>query len=141
MLVLAGAILQLVALLSAEWLDGTSDSDRTQVRYGFGDFADRTGRGYAHIYFAWGAWLLLALMLGCGVAACIRWRGGRTFRIVGGLLGVFGAFATIAGVLVFAYQTDVEIFHLAGNYAEGVYLAMLGLVASAIGAAAGEVGT
>lgn len=140
-LVVGGAVLQLIALLKVPWLDGATESHPASVRLGFSWFTERTQRGFAHVYFAWGAWLLFALVLAFGIAACIRWRGGRVFRILGALLGVIGAFATIGGVLVFAYQTKDEVFHIAGNYSEGVYLAMLGLLASAFGAAAGEVGT
>lgn len=140
-LVVGGAILQLVAFLGAPWVDGAAAPHAGTVRLRFGQFADRTQRGFAHVYFAWGAWLLFALVLAFGIGACIRWRGGRVFRILCALLAVLGAFATIAGVLVFAYQTKVEVFHIARNYSEGVYLAMLGLLASAFGAAAGEVGT
>jgi hypothetical protein len=37
---------------------------------------------------------------------------------------------------VFVYQTDADVFHVAANYAVGIYLATLGLLASALGSAA-----
>jgi hypothetical protein len=134
-LVIGGAILQLIALLNTSWFKAGSGS--TRVRLGFGSFADQTQRGFAHIYFAWGAWVLFALTLAFGLAACVSWPGARAFRLVGAVLGVLAAVATISGVLVFAYQTDVEVFHVARNYAAGVYLAMLGCLATGFGAAAG----
>jgi hypothetical protein len=145
--VVGGAVLQAIALVSSRWLDAAAVPKTGKiaampaVRMKFADFGAHTQRGFAHVYFAWGAWVLFAVMLGLGVTACVRWRGARAFRIAGALWGVIGAGATIAGLLVFAYQTDVEAFHIARNYSAGVYLAMLGLLASAFGAAAGEVGT
>ena len=143
-LVVGGAVLQVISYAGAAWLDSTGNPDIPAgqgVRLGFGDFSDRTQRGFAHIYFVWGAWLLFALMLSIGVAGCIRWRWARVFRVAGTLLGVIGAVAVVAGVLVFVYQTKDDLFHVARNYAVGPYLAVLGLLASAFGAAAGEVGT
>jgi hypothetical protein len=137
LLVVGGAVLQAVAILGAPWLKTTVD--QVTVRYGFGDFNARTQRGLAYMYFAYGAWVLLALSLILGVAACLRWRRAQVFRYVGAIFSVLAAFVSIGAVVTFAYQSHNPVFHVAGNYAIGIYLATLGLLASAIGTAAGGV--
>lgn len=138
LLVLGGAVLQGVAFLGLSWLKTAPGP--AQVSYGFGDFSDRTQRGWAFMYFAFGAWLLLAIvLLVCG-AACVRWKGARAFRYIGALVAILAAFGTVAAVLVFVHQSHNPVFHVAGNYAAGPYVAVIGLVVSALGAAAGGSG-
>jgi hypothetical protein len=137
-LVVGGAVLQLVALVGSPWFSAIGTGG-DQVRLGFGDFAPLTQRGLAFMYFTWGAWVIFLLSLGLGVAACVRWRGAGYFRVFGALVGVAGAFTTVAAVLVFAYQTSDDAFHVASNYGVGIYLAVLGLLASALGSAASVV--
>lgn len=134
-LVLGGAVTQLIALVAAPWWRATVDG--SQVRLGFADFAPQTWRGFAHIYFDWGAWLILGLTLGLGVAGCVHWRGAHAFRVVGAVFGAGAAFAPIAALLVFAYQAENEMFHVVRDYGVGVYLAVLGTMATALGTAAG----
>ena len=135
-LVVGGVITQLVALVSATWWQATVDQHT--VRLGFADFGPRTWRGFAFIYFGWGAWLIVGVTLGLGVASCVRWRGAHAFRVVGALFGVAAALAPIAALLVFAYQAQSDVFHVVRSYAIGPYLAVLGAMATAIGAAAGS---
>lgn len=130
-LVLGGVILQLVALVNAYWLDSPSG------RLGFHGLAGWAEPGFAHAFVSWIAWLLLAVTLVFGVAACIRWPGAGVFRYLGALIGVAGAFLAVAAVLVIAYQTDDNSFHVARNYAIGPYLEVLGLLTTALGTAAG----
>ena len=136
--VFVGAVLQLVAILSASWWHVTLKN--RQVTFGFTEFGQRTQQGLAFIYFSWGAWALLLVSLALGIAACVRWRGARPFRIAGAIVGVAGAVVTIAALLTFAFQADEDIFQVARNYTSGVYLATLGLLATAFGAAAGGAG-
>jgi hypothetical protein len=137
--VVAGAVLQLLALVSVTWIKGTVG--KVSVEFTFADFMPRAERGLAYIYFSWGAWVLLALSVALGVAACVRWSAARQFRIAGALLGVLGAVVAICAVLVFAYQSHLEALHVARNYTLGLYLEVLGLLATAFGAAAGGIGT
>jgi hypothetical protein len=134
-LVVGGALTQLIALVAAPWWQATVQG--TDVRLGFADLAPQTWRGFAHIYFGWGAWLILGLTLGLGVAGCVHWSGAHAFRIVGALFGVAAVFAPIAALLVFAYQSENEAFHVVRDYGVGVYLAVLGTMAAALGTAAG----
>jgi hypothetical protein len=135
LLVLVGTVTQLIALISATWWQATV-GDR-QVAFGFTDFAPRAWRGFAYIYFTWGAWLIVGVSLGLGVASCVRWRGARIFRFVGAAFGVAAIIAPIAALLVFAYQSDGDLFHVVRDYGVGPYLAVLGAMASTLGAAAG----
>jgi len=59
------------------------------------------------------------------------------FRVVGAVFATAAAFAPIAALLVFAYQSDNDTFHVVRDYALGVYLAVLGTMATALGTAAG----
>jgi small-conductance mechanosensitive channel len=130
-LVVGGGIVQLVALVHAVWLSSASG------HLGFTGLQEWAAPGYAQAFVRWIAWLLLAGTVAFGVAACLRWRGASVFRYLGALLGVAGAVMTVAAVLVIAYQTSDRSFHVARNYAVGVYLAVLGLLACALGAAGG----
>jgi small-conductance mechanosensitive channel len=130
-LVVGGGIVQLVALAHAVWLSSASG------RLGFAGLREWAAPGYAQAFVRWVAWVLLAVTVGFGIAACLRWRGASVFRYVGALLGVAGAVMTVAAVLVIAYQTSDRSFHVARNYAIGVYLSVLGLLACALGAAGG----
>src|SRR5689334_17675594 len=96
-LVVGGVITQLVAILAATWWQATVG--KHTVRLGFEDFAPRTWRGFAFIYFSWGAWLIVGVTLGLGIAGCVRWRGAHAFRVVGALFGVAAALAPIAALL------------------------------------------
>ena len=124
-------MLQGIALADSTWLDSPSG------RLGFEGFKDWAQPGYAQAFVSWIAWVLLGMTLVFGIAACVRWNGASMFRYLGAVLGVAGAFMTVGAVLLIAYQTDDDSFHVARNYADGVYLAVLGLLASALGAAAG----
>lgn len=135
-LVVGGVITQLVAIMAATWWQATVGQHT--LRLGFADFAPRTARGFAFMYFSWGAWLVVGVTLGLGAASCVRWRGAHAFRIVGALFGVVAALAPIAALLVFAYQTQSDVFHVVRSYAIGPYLAVLGTLATAFGAAAGS---
>ena len=134
-LVVAGTVTQVLALVAAPWWQATVAGN--QVRLGFADFAPQTWRGFAHIYFSWGAWLILGLTFGLGVAGCVHWGGAHVFRVVGAVFATAAAFAPIAALLVFAYQSDNDTFHVVRDYALGVYLAVLGTMATALGTAAG----
>ena len=90
------------------------------------------------MYFSWGAWLIAGVTLGLGIAGCLRWRGAHAFRIVGAVFGVIAAFAPIAALLVFAYQSDSDVFHVVRDYSVGPYLAVLATMATAFGVAAGS---
>jgi hypothetical protein len=58
--------------------------------------------------------------------------------VVGALFGVAASVAPIAALLVFAYQSQSDVFHVVRSYAIGPYLAVLGTMATALGAAAGS---
>lgn len=137
LLVVGGAVLQAIAIIGAPWLKATVDN--VEVRYNFGDFSSRTQRGLAFMYFAYGAWLLFAFSLILGIAACVRWHRARQFRVIGAIFSVLAAFLSIGAVVTFARQSHNPVFHVAGNYAVGIYLATLGLLACALGAAAGGI--
>jgi hypothetical protein len=137
LLVVGGAVLQAIAILGAPWLKATVD--QVAQGYDFGDFNARTQRGLAYMYFAYGAWVLLAISLVLGVAACVRWRAAKLFRYLGAVFSVLAAFVSVGAVVTFAYQSHNPVFRVAGNYAIGIYLATLGLLASALGTAAGGV--
>lgn len=133
-LVVGGTVMQMIALISATWWQTTIGDQH--ISFGFSAFAPRSWRGFAYVYFTWGAWLIVGLTLGLGVASCVRWRGARIFRFVGAVFGIAAAVAPIAALLVFAYQAG-DLYHVVRNYAVGPYLAVLGAMASALGAAAG----
>jgi hypothetical protein len=135
-LVLGGAITQAVAILSATWWQATVG--KQDVRFGFADFGPRAYRGFAFMYFGWGAWLIAGLTLGLGFASCVRWRAAHAFRIVAALFGVAASIAPIAALLVFAFQADSDVFQVVRDYTLGPYLAVLGTLATAFGAAAGS---
>jgi hypothetical protein len=130
-LVVGGVIVQLIALVDASWIDSPSG------RLSFRGMHEWSQPGYAQAFFSWIAWLLLAVTLVFGVAACIRWRAAGIFRYLGAIIGVAGAVMTVAAVLLLAYQATDDAFKVARNYAPGVYLAVLGLLATALGTAAG----
>jgi hypothetical protein len=130
-LVLGGAVLQLIALVDSIWLDSPTG------RLGFTGLKLWAQPGYVAAYTSWIAWLLVGATTVFGVLACIRWSGASIFRYLGAVIGVAGAFMTVGAILLLAYQTDDNSFHVARNYAVGVYLVVLGLLASALGAAAG----
>lgn len=134
--VLAGVITQIVALTAATWWRAGVNGHHESLR--FVDFGPRTWRGFAFMYFSWGAWLIAGLTLGFGIAGCLRWRGAHAFRIVGALFAVVAAFAPIAALLIFSYQSQSDVFHVVRDYALGPYLAVLGTLATAFGIAAGS---
>jgi hypothetical protein len=136
LIVFAGAVTQLVALVWTTWW-AASRSGR-EVSLGFVDFAPRATRGFAYMYFSWGAWLVLGLTLGLGVVSCVRWRGAHAFRMVAVPFAVAAAMAPIAALLVFAYQSHSDLFQVVRDYGVGPYLAVLGTTATAFGAAAGS---
>lgn len=133
-LVLAGVVTQIVALTSVTWWQ--APDRRYSLR--FPDFGPLAWRGFAYMYFSWGAWLVVGLTLGFGAAGCLRWRGAHVFRIVGALFAVLAALAPIAALLVFAYQSGADQFHVVRDYTIGPYLAVLGTMATALGIAAGS---
>ncbi|MGH8860448.1 MAG: hypothetical protein ACRDVG_04300 [Jatrophihabitantaceae bacterium] len=135
LLVLGGAVTQVIALAFATWWQATAGTQH--VRLAFADFAPRSWRGFAYVYFSWGAWLIVGLTVGLGIAGCAHWRGARPFRVVAALVGVAASFAPIAALLVFAYQSHSDAFHVVRDYGIGAYLAALGTMATAFGAAAG----
>ena len=103
--VVLGVVAQVVALLALTWWQGTVHG--RQVTMQFADFGPRTWRGFAFMYFSWGAWLIAVLTLGLGITGCVRWRGALAFRIAGAVFAVLAAFAPIAALLVFAYQSGL----------------------------------
>jgi hypothetical protein len=135
-LVVAGVVTQIVALTSATWWRATVSGQAQSLH--FRDFGPLSSRGFAYMYFSWGAWLVVGLTLGLGAASCLRWRGAHPFRIVGAMFAVAAAFAPIAALLVFAYQSNADEFHVVRDYALGPYLAVLGTMATALGIAAGS---
>jgi hypothetical protein len=130
-LVMGGGVVQIVALVHSVWLSSASG------RLGFTGLRTWAEPGYAKAFVTWIAWLLLAATVAFGIAACLRWPGASVFRYAGAFAGVVGAFLTVAALLVIAYQTPDRSFHVARNYAVGVYLAVLGLLACALGSAGG----
>jgi hypothetical protein len=130
-LVVAGLIVTLVAFAGSAWIDSPSG------RLSFRGLSEWTEPGYAQAFVAWVGWVLVAVSFACGVAACIHWRGAGIFRYGGALVGVAAAVMTVAAVLVLAYQAHDHSFKVARNYGSGVYLAVLGLLAMALGSAAG----
>jgi hypothetical protein len=132
----AGVATQLIAIMAASWWSGTVANQRVSMH--FADFGPRTERGFAFMYFNWGAWLIAGLTLGLGAAACVRWRGAHAFRIVAALVGVAASVAPIVALIVFAYQSDASLFQVVRDYAIGPYLAVLGTLATAFGAVAGS---
>lgn len=134
--VLAGVITQVVALTAVNWWRASIGGQQVSLR--FADFGSKAWRGFAFMYFSWGAWLIVGLTLGFGVAGCLRWRGAHAFRIVGAMFAVVAGFAPIAALLIFAYQSQSDVFHVVRDYALGPYLAVLGTMATALGIAAGS---
>lgn len=134
--VVAGFVAQLLALVSMTWWQGAVHG--RQVSLQFADFGPQAWRGFAYMYFSWGAWLIAGLTLGLGIAGCVRWSGAHAFRIVGALFGVIASFAPIAALLVFAYQSESDVYHVVRDYSVGPYLAVLGTMATAFGIAAGS---
>lgn len=126
-----GVLAQLVALVTATWFSSAGG------RLGFTGLAAWAQPGYGRAFVDWIAWLLVAVSAGCAGAACARWRGAATFRYVGALVCVAAAFLTVASVLVIAHQARDNSFRIARNYSLGVYLDVLGLLVTALGAAAG----
>ena len=121
----------LVALVNVYWLDSPSG------RLGFKGLQQWTEPGFARAFTSWIAWVLVAVTLVFGVAACVRWRAASPFRYTGAILAVVGAFMAVVAVLLLAYQTDDDSFHVARNYSVGPYLEVLGLLIAALGTAAG----
>lgn len=134
--VVAGFAAQLVAIVALTWWQGTVHGRTVSMQ--FADFGPQAWRGFAYIYFSWGAWLIAGLTLGLGIAGCVRWSGAHAFRVCGALIAVVAAFAPIAALLVFAYQSDSDLFHVLRDYSIGPYLAVLGTMATAFGVAAGS---
>ena len=134
--VVVGFATQVVALVSATWWQATVSGQHTTLH--FAAFAPRTSRGFAFMYFGWGAWLIAGLTLGLGLVSCVRWRGAHAFRIVAAVFAVAAATAPIIALIVFAYQADTGVFQVVRDYALGPYLAVLGTLATAFGAAAGS---
>jgi amino acid transporter len=130
-LVAGGTVLQMVAVADSVWVTSP------RGRLAFSGMREWAKPGYAQVYFSWLALVLVAVTAVFGVVACLHWRGARVFRYLGALLGVAGILLTVGAVLLLAYQSDNETFHLARNYSAGVYIALLGLFASALGAAGG----
>jgi hypothetical protein len=134
--VVVGVATQLIAILAANWWSATVA--KQQVGMHFGDFGPRAVRGFAFMYFTWGAWLIAGVTLGLGLAACVRWRGAHAFRIVAAVFGVGASVAPIVALVVFAYQAETDLFQVVRDYALGPYLAVLGTLATAFGAVAGS---
>ena len=134
--VVVGVITQLIAITAANWWEATVA--KQQVSMHFADFGPRSVRGFAFMYFSWGAWLIAGLTLGLGLVACVRWRGAHAFRIVAALLGVAASLAPIVALVVFAYQSETDVFQVVRDYAIGPYLAVLGTLATAFVAIAGS---
>ncbi len=134
--VVVGVAVQLVAIINATWWNATVSGQWVAMR--FSDFAPRSWRGFAFMYFTWGAWLIAGLTLGLGAASCVRWRGAHAFRIVAAVFGVVASIAPIVALIVFAYQSQSDVFHVVRDYAIGPYLAVLGTMATALGAVAGS---
>jgi hypothetical protein len=130
-LVAAGAALQMVAIASSIWLSTPAG------RLAFSGMREWAQPGFAHAFFSWFALTLVAVTTVFGVLACLHWRWAPVFRYLGALLGVAGVFLTVGAVLLLAYQSHNETFHLARNYSVGPYLALLGLFVGALGAAGG----
>jgi hypothetical protein len=130
-LVAGGAVLQMVAIADAVWVTSPAG------RLAFSGMREWAQPGYASAFFSWLALLLVAVTTVFGVLACLHWRGAKVFRYLGALVGVLGMFLTVGAVLLLAYQSHTETFRLARNYAAGVYIALLGLFAGALGAAGG----
>lgn len=131
-LVIAGTVLQLIAIANATWL---STSSGRLVFTGMHEWAKP---GYAAAYFSWLAIVLVVLTAAFGALACWHWRAAGVFRYIGAVLGVLGIFMSVGAVLVLAYQTDNEAFHIVRNYSAGIYFAVIGLLLTALGAAGGS---
>jgi hypothetical protein len=134
--VVIGVATQLIAILAANWWHATVGKQSVSMH--FADFGPRSVRGFAFMYFTWGAWLVVGLTLGLGLAACVRWRGAHAFRIVAALLAVAASLAPIVALVVFAHQSETDLFQVVRDYAIGPYLAVLGTLATAFGAVAGS---
>jgi len=134
--VVVGVATQLIAITVANWWDATVA--KRPVSMQFADFGPRSVRGFAFMYFSWGAWLIAGLTLGLGLVACVRWRGAHAFRIVAVFLGVTASVAPIVALVVFAYQSETDLFQVVRDYTVGPYLAVLGTLATAFGAIAGS---
>ncbi len=132
--VVVGFVTQLVAIVGSTWWEATVSAQRLGMT--FSDFGPRSVRGFAFMYFTWGAWLIAGLTLALGAAACVRWRAAHAFRIVAALFGVFASVAPVGALIVFAYQSDSDLFQVVRDYTIGPYLAVLGTLATAFGAVA-----
>jgi hypothetical protein len=135
-LVVAGVVTQVIAIVSATWWQAKIGGQEVSLR--FADFGPRASRGFAFMYFSWGAWLVAGLTLGLGIAGCVRWQGAHAFRVLAALFAVLVALAPIVALLVFAYQAPEGPFEVVRDYSLGPYLAVLGTLATALGAAAGS---
>jgi hypothetical protein len=134
--VVVGVLTQLIAIMAANWWQATVAKQPVSMQ--FADFGPRTVRGFAFMYFTWGAWLIVGLTLGLGLVACVRWRGAHAFRIVAAMVAVAASVAPVLALVVFAHQSGTDLFQVVRDYAIGPYLAVLGTLATAFGAIAGS---
>jgi hypothetical protein len=137
-LVVAGAVLLLLAFTTLSWyrIDTVGADSVGSLRFTFSKLHDLLRDNHSaprssRVYFGWLAWTLLLSMIAVGFVANLPTRAAVVLRPIGLAIGAFGVSMTY-------YSFDKLN---GGNHLDharaGVWLAMIGFAAGAVGAALG----
>jgi len=143
LLVLIGAVLELVSFRLLDWYSAPTRADSTsEITFSaLHDSADQlSGAGAATAYFDWLSWLLLIALVAIGVAANLPIPRADLLRVIAFLLGLVGLAATyfaIAQLHNAQVSAGAENHNLFYNSTWGLWLAFLGFAAGAVGAVIG----
>lgn len=141
-LVLCGAVLVLVSFTAVNWYAGSHGADAVSD-IGFRDLHQNLSAfhapGAATTYFGWIAWTVLILALICGFAANLPTAHANGLRVAGLALGLVGFAWTYYALAQYIQGlkdrgVDAGVFDNAGA---GIYLALVGYLLLALGAAIG----
>lgn len=140
LLVLGGAGLVLISFRFLNWYDVANSGADTvgdpTFRALLSSAQDLGGAGVALAYFQWLSWTLLIAVAVIGASAALPLPGANVLRLLGFLFGITGALATYYALAQHqnAIGSANNVFH---NATWGVWCAIGGFLAAAIGAALG----
>jgi hypothetical protein len=139
-LVLAGALLALASFRFLDWYAVPGQAADSAGSVTFSDLHDNAdqlrGAGVSSAYFDWLSWVLLIALIVVGVAANVRTGLTDPLRVVGCFVGVLGVASTYYALAQHfdATGSSHNVFY---NATWGVWAALIGFVAGAVGAVLG----
>jgi hypothetical protein len=137
-IIAAGVVAVIVSLVAVDWFSFDFGNGRI-AHFTAQHLANESDvEGFARAYFGWLGWILLVLAGGTGIGACFGSTAQMVLKTLSVVVSIVGALVIVVAVGNLTANTSVgEVLRSASA---GLYLAVFGMFAIAVGAAAGDMG-